>query len=365
MLVQTAFLGDLLLSIPLLRKIKQLWPGEPVGLLCRQGLGDFFRHLGLVDQVFEIRKGDSSSYRAARKAILAQGPWARIISPHTSLRTAFFVRSLGVPERISFQKGWNFPFFTERQRVDPQWPDALRQLSLVSSKDKVLEENLRQYALSRRAYARAEGGRLSPAPTWASMGLRETLRADVETWQKLLRRWPWLESGTPRVALFPGSVWATKKWTEEGFEQVGRELVREGFDVLIMGGPGEEDICSRLAMKIPGARPLGGLTSIWESALILSRADLTITNDSASAHLSCVSETACLAIFGPTTIEFGFRPWGSKVAVAEKEGLFCRPCGPHGHRRCPRGTHECMKNLAPVDVLERARSLISEAFTPR
>ncbi|MBX3039322.1 MAG: hypothetical protein KF789_01280, partial [Bdellovibrionaceae bacterium] len=64
-LIQTAFLGDLLLSIPLMKKMKSLWPEEKLLLVCRKGLGDFFVKTGLVDGLLEIKKGDRDSYRSA------------------------------------------------------------------------------------------------------------------------------------------------------------------------------------------------------------------------------------------------------------------------------------------------------------
>ncbi len=60
--VQTAFLGDLLLAIPLLKKCKQLWPDHSLALVCRKGVGSFFASTGLVDKVIEVQKGQRSTY---------------------------------------------------------------------------------------------------------------------------------------------------------------------------------------------------------------------------------------------------------------------------------------------------------------
>lgn len=353
-LIQTAFLGDLLLAIPLMKKMKNLWPEDPLILVCRKGLGDFFRQVGLVDRVIEISKGNRGSYAEAVRQ-LRQERIGQIVSPHTSFRTAFLVGQLKAKHKISFKTWWNGLFFGRRYQRDVNLPDALRQLSLLCQDDGNLEENLRQYLRSGRAY-RMEDQRLSGVPLWAKMSLRERLISDKDSWVKLMTKVGWgrYEAQT-KVLIFPGSVWATKRWTEEGFVHIGRELQQTGCQIFVMGAGNEVEIAQRVSEQIPGAVSLAGVTSLYESALLLCHSDLMIGNDSASIHLASACETPLVSIFGPTVLEFGFRPWSDHAYVAEKKTLTCRPCGPHGHHRCPRGTHECMKDVAPGEVLAIAR----------
>ncbi|MBX2989196.1 MAG: glycosyltransferase family 9 protein [Bdellovibrionaceae bacterium] len=350
--MQTAFLGDLLLSVPLLLRARALWPEDRLVLMCREHLGDFFKRTGLVDEVIEIRKKDAGTYRQAQEALSGR-PLARVISPHSSFRTAWFARGLNAAEKISFRQPWNFFAYNRRLPRPRALPDALRQLSLLAPFDEVLAENLRQYAVSGRAYRKDEDGRLSGVPIWASPSLRSRLLADRGAWTRLMEKLDWQRFGArPKVLIFPGSVWATKRWTEEGFVEVGRRLTDEGNQVFIMGAGNEVPLAERVAERIPGAVSLAGRTSLYESALVLAHGDLMIGNDSASIHLASCTETPLITIFGPTVLEFGFRPWSNQAWVAEREGLSCRPCGPHGHNKCPRGTHECMKNLSADEVLK-------------
>lgn len=354
LIIQTAFLGDLLLSIPLIKKTRELWPDDPVVLMCREKLGEFFLQTGLVDQLVEIRKGESDSYEKARTALSGLN-LARVISPHTSVRTALFVRSLNSPEKMTFKKLWNFPFFDRRVPRVEGLPDALRQLNLLSPFDENLAQNISQYLKSGRAYKRDEDGRLSAPPTWASMSLKKDLLENRSTWGRLREkiRWPDDLEESPVILIFPGSVWATKRWTEEGFVEVGRALAKKGATIFVMGAGNEIEVAGRVASQIPGAQSLAGKTALYESAQLLAHANLMIGNDSASIHLASVTETPLVSVFGPTVIEFGFRPWSADAWIADLQGLSCRPCGPHGHKKCPRGTHECMKNLSAGDVLSR------------
>jgi heptosyltransferase-2 len=78
-------------------------------------------------------------------------------------------------------------------------------------------------------------------------------------------------------------------------------------------------------------------------------------------HLAATSETPSVVIFGPTILEFGFRPWQDRVFVVETHGLACRPCGKHGHKKCPIGTHICMKQISKDEVLEKLQGVLHEA----
>lgn len=353
-LIQTAFLGDVLLGVPLLKEMRRLRPSQKLILVCRKGVGSIFLDLKLADDVIEVKKGDAASYAAAL-AKLQKENIDVVYCPHESLRTAIFVSKLGARRKVGFAKWWNGIFFGTRVKKTKLLPDPLRQLQLISQEDPALEENIRQYALSGRAFLKTPEGQISAAPAWASMGVRERLRDMRSSWTRLMEKLGWSQFISKSVVcLFPGSVWATKRWTEQGFVETGRALQAKGHQVLIMGGPGEEEICARVSSQIPGAVDLCGKTGLLESALVLAHADLVVANDSASAHLASLAETPTIAIFGPTVIEFGFRPWGQNVYVAEKRGLACRPCGPHGHHKCPRRTHECMKNLGSNEVLEKA-----------
>ncbi|MEN0060098.1 MAG: glycosyltransferase family 9 protein, partial [Bdellovibrio sp.] len=134
--MQTAFLGDLLLSIPLLKKCREIWPQHKLGLVRRKGFGDFFLKTHLVDQVFEIEKGKSDSYAKVVEH-LRYVEVDNLISPHESLRTAFLSSQIKARHKIAFQKSWNFLFYSTRLPKNAQLPDALRQLSLLAPEDAV------------------------------------------------------------------------------------------------------------------------------------------------------------------------------------------------------------------------------------
>lgn len=347
-----------MLSIPLLKKCREQWPQHKLALVCRKGFGDLFLQTHLVDQVFEIEKGKSDSYAM----IVEQLKFLEVdhlISPHESLRTALFCAQIKAKHKISFKKNWNFLMFSKRTKKNEKLPDALRQLSLLAAEDDVLANRLEHFMSSEQPFTPQENGHLSVVPDWASMSLRSEVVSLTSLWDSLKAKYQLQGFADGKaVLLFPGSVWATKRWTEEGFVNTGTVLQKKGFQVYVMGGPGEELLAEKVAAQIPGAVSLAGKTKIIESAQLIARAALVIGNDSASTHLAAVCETPLIAVFGPTILEFGFRPWSSQSYVVENKNLKCRPCGKHGHKVCPIKTHECMTSISAAEVLRAANFIL-------
>lgn len=349
--VQTAFLGDLLLGVSFYQKLRHQWPEHHFVLVCRKGLGDFFLKTRLFDQVYEVKKGDSQSYQKARRELDALNI-EFLFCPHESLRSAFFCAGIRAKHKVAFKKWWNGFFFNERVEKPKSWPEPLRQLSLLFPYDQDLRKMATEFAAKNQFYAKDKTGKLSDIPEWSRLNIRHELKTDDFTWQRLVENLNLkFHRGEKWIFLFPGSVWATKMWSEEGFAEVGRQLQSKGYQIFVMGGPGEEKLGEDLCRKIPGSVNLVGKTSIYESAVLLARGSLVVGNDSASAHMACCADIPTVTVFGPTVTRFGYRPWSSHSYVVEIENLHCRPCGPHGHRRCPIGTHECMKALSAAVVL--------------
>jgi len=167
----------------------------------------------------------------------------------------------------------------------------------------------------------------------------------------------------PMVALAPGSVWFTKRWPEEHFLAVARALVHDGVQVVLVGGADDAGLCSRIAGECgEGAAVLNaaGRLSVLQSADLLRRCALLVTNDSAPMHLAGAVGTPVFALFGATVPSFGFGPLGPRDRVFELQGLACRPCGIHGGQKCPIGTFVCMRDLKPESVLSSLREFLSQ-----
>ncbi len=345
--IQTAFLGDLFLSIPLLRNLKIHYPGCKITLIARQGLGSVFQLAGLVDQIFDIQKSNSSSYRSAIEVLRGQST-DLLICPHKSIRSglmAWKIKASG--DKVGFSQWWNFLVFSKATAYPSHLPDALRQMSLLALVNEDFRLKFESLAYREDMKNSLEKGesvdfRAVEIPEWAQMRLETFV------------------SKKPReknIIVAPGSVWKTKRWTESGFTEVIRRFLSENYNVILMGSQVEHALCESIRKKVPQALNLSGQTCLEDSLKLLAKSQLLISNDSGAMHLASSVDTPVVSVFGPTTLDIGYRPWNPKSIVIQKD-LSCRPCGKHGHKECPLGTHECMKSIEPEQVVEAAQQLL-------
>jgi len=165
--------------------------------------------------------------------------------------------------------------------------------------------------------------------------------------------------GDPVVGVCPGSVWATKRWTPEGFASVIDSLIRRyRAKVLILGAPNDRPVVSEI-LSVCREKPVNliGRTTPMQLAGLLSFCRLAVTNDNGAMHVAAALEIPTIAMFGSTTLDLGYGPLNPRALVIEK-ALSCRPCGPHGHPRCPLGHFNCMKEILPGEVMDAAGKLL-------
>lgn len=348
LVVQTAFLGDLLLSIPLLRRMKQRYPRHHLSLLCRKGLGDLFLQLNLVDEVFEMDKKNHNDQKDLFTS-LKKIEFDYIICPHESVRSAWIVSRLQARHKVGFYHWWNFWAFNERRKRPMHLPDALRQLSLMISLDDDLAKQWQ--TLSKEDFnAHRMQTNLPTIPHWASMSLRQNLIQGMPL--------PDQQRGERNIIyMAPGSVWATKRWTEEGYIAIGRQWYRQGYEICLLGSSDEHELCEKISQSIPRSRNLAGQLSLLDSLKMMCFGRAIVCNDSGAMHLASCAELPSICIFGPTVLDFGYRPWQDQAVVVQSD-LSCRPCGKHGARSCPIGTHECMTSIGTDSVSNALHNLL-------
>lgn len=165
------------------------------------------------------------------------------------------------------------------------------------------------------------------------------------------------DDGRPLVALAPGSVWGTKRWPY--YADLAREL--GGVARLVVVGSADDRPLAAQIAAAAGPRTVDatGALSLLASAELIGRCRVLVTNDSAPQHLASAMGTATLAVFGPTVPEFGFGPLAPLSLILEHGALDCRPCDKHGPPVCPLGHWRCMRELPAGDAAMRVRHLLN------
>lgn len=168
-----------------------------------------------------------------------------------------------------------------------------------------------------------------------------------------------LGSNAPVLAVCFGANHFTKRYPLDRFARIV-ELVTAATParVLLLGGKEDEPEAQRLMALLPEAarsrvQSLAGKASLMQSAALLERSSLVLTNDTGLMHIASAFGRKLFVIFGSSVKAFGFMPWGAEYELFETPGLACRPCSHIGRGTCPKGHFRCMMEIAPERIASR------------
>src|SRR5215468_9707168 len=323
---QTSFLGDVVLTTPLIAALRQRLCPRRLAVLVRPDAASLLDgHPDIDDILVDDKRGATRGVggvvRMARR--LRGECFDLAVSPHRSLRTAIVLAAARIPRRIGFADSRGAFLYHERVPRDRRRHDVERNLALLGP------------------FVGPSGVPRLHLPVQAAAAARATALLP--------------DGAGPLVGLAPGSVWATKRWTTEGFAAVLRAMRGEGARVVVLGGPAERSLAEEVVrLGGGGATVLAGHTDLATLVAVIDRLALLVANDSAPMHVACARGVPVVAVFCATTPALGYGPYGPRTAVVEAD-LECRPCARHGGRRCPRGTEDCMHLVPAAAVLAASR----------
>ncbi len=337
--LQTSFLGDMVLTTPLIERLAGEGLVHVVATPANAAL--LANHPAVASViVFDKRGADRGFGGLRRVAKRLRGVGAqRAYLAQGSSRTAALAWMAGIPERVGFETSGGRLFTTRRVPYDRALHHAARLWQL----------------------ANAPGDRSAPS------AIRPSLypgAAEHEAVNALLQVHG-VNAGEPLIALAPGSVWATKRWPS--FDALASALVQtpvlRAARIVVLGAAGDAPLAeaiTRAVASIGGASVIDatGQLSLLGSAALLARCRVLVSNDSAPLHLASAMNTPTVALFGPTVPALGFGPLAERRAIVQHETLACRPCHAHGPMQCPLGHFKCMRELPPSRVHDVAVKLI-------
>lgn len=324
--IQTSFLGDMVLTTPLLTYLASRGSVDVVCTPAAAGL--LANHPAVREVIVYDKRGRDRGLRGmARLATrLRRERYSAALLAQGSVRSGAIALLARIPVRVGFASSAGRRFYTVRVPSVEGEHHAARLLSLGTA---------------------VTGGAADPLRPSLHPGDAERGAVDA-----LLARHAW--SGEELIAVAPGSVWATKRWPS--YPALARRLSALGR-IVVIGSGADTPLAAAIAEEAPPGRVIdatGGL-SLLASAELIGRCRVLVTNDSAPQHLASAMGTPTVAIFGPTVPEFGFGPLAARSAVAGVTGLACRPCSRHGPQVCPLGHWRCMREITPELVADLVR----------
>jgi heptosyltransferase-2 len=333
--IQTAFLGDAILSLPAIQKLKEKYSDSVLDVLCIPSTAEVFKASENVDSVITLdKKGKHKSllntYRFVKQ--LKQNNYTSIYSSHRSIRTSLIVILLEVRESFGFNNAVLFHTYKNLIKYELAKHEVQRNFDLIGYD---YDEN-----------------------SWRVLPI---VNVSAETKEKIKLFISEKQIGNSFIAIAPGSVWNTKKYPLNYYENIIEILLKKNHKVVLIGGKYDFEECELISSNFDGrVINSAGNFSVIESIELLKYSALLITNDSAPTHMAMCANIKVITIYCSTIPEFGFYPYNKKSISISFNDLKCKPCGIHGYKTCPIKSFDCGIKVLPQDVITKVEEILSE-----
>ncbi|MFY0593723.1 glycosyltransferase family 9 protein [Roseivirga sp.] len=310
LVVQTAFIGDVILATGLLEKLHKHYPESAIDFLVRKGNHSLLDNHPFVRETI-IWDKNGGKYKNLFKLIgkVRKSKYDLVVNiqrfANSGMLTAFSKGAM----KIGFDKNpfsWAFDKKITH-RIEPGIHEVIRNHELI----KALTDGTHELP------------KLHPTT--------EDFSAIAEYKKK------------PYLCMAPASVWFTKQFPKEKWIGLIRAMKFNG-SIYLLGAPGDASLCEEILEQSQSGRVinLAGKLSLLQSAALMKTAEMNYVNDSAPMHLASAVNAKTCAIFCSTIPDFGFGPLAAESHIIQvNEALKCRPCGLHGKKSCPEVHFKC------------------------
>lgn len=323
LIIQTAFIGDVVLATSLVEKLHARFPDAQVDFLLRKGNESLLFHHPFLHEVIiwdKKRHKQKNLFRLLKH--IRRNKYDKVINVQRFTSTGLLTAFSAAGETIGFDKN---PFSFLFSRKIPH---------LVGGGGNI-HETERNLELIRHFTDQTY--------------FRPVLYPSAEDYD-------FVKPYTSRkfITVSPASVWFTKQYPAEQWVSFIKKIPPE-YRILLLGGAGDKSLCEIIRESV-GKEQLEILTgklSFLQSAALMAGAEMNYVNDSAPMHFASAMNAPVTAVYCSTIPEFGFGPLSDIRHIVQIETpLYCRPCGLHGYSSCPQGHFRCAKEIKDGQLLK-------------
>jgi predicted lipopolysaccharide heptosyltransferase III len=331
LLIQLGDIGDVVLSIPAFRAVRDHFPQAKIIVAVREKAKELMQHVPWVNGVMAINQDQRSllyeiSYQWTFFSMVRSCHFDLVFDFRTGTRGAILAFLSGAKERVGFfdpEGFWRNRLFTRLYRLDyhASMHVAAYYFSLLQA-----------YGLT----VAHEAPEMRVTPEMQKQATHILNKEGVPS------EWP-------IIAIQPFSLWGYKEWSIHKYAQLIQWILSARcVSIVIMGSQHERERAKDLVDRCAGQKifNLAGKTSLGELAALIQSCRLFIGSDSAGMHIAAAVGTPTVVIFGPSA-PTSWAPAGDDHAVVQKD-LSCVPCRQKG---CDgSGVSRCLDELDVDEV---------------
>jgi len=319
LIIQTAFIGDVVLATSLVENIHAAFPDASIDFLVRLGNERLLEGHPHIRKILIWNKNEKKLRNLVRMLrTIRKEKYDKVINVQRFAATGFLTAFSGAKETIGFDKN-PLSFLFSRK---------------VAHQFKSMHEIERNYLLIKHFInAPVMRPRLYPS------------KQDEEKISKYIQK--------PFITISPASVWFTKQYPPLKWASFMNQLADE-YSIILMGGPDDRSLSEAIIQMTTSKSPvdLCGELSFLQSAALMKHAQMNFVNDSAPMHFASAVNAPVAAVYCSTIPHFGYGPLSDvKYIIERRDPLYCRPCGLHGYMACPQGHFECALEIEDEQLL--------------
>ncbi|MCB0402373.1 MAG: glycosyltransferase family 9 protein [Flavobacteriales bacterium] len=310
LVIQTAFIGDVILATAVVEKLKDYYPESRIDFLLRKGNESLLINNPHIEEVliWDKKSKKYDNLKSLSRTVKHE-QYDVVVNLHRFSSSGLITAFSGAKEKLGFKK--NPLSFSFTKKIPHVIGDGTHEVQRNQQLIAHLTDN------------DAAKPRLYPS------------NQDYEKVSDY-------KSGK-YVCMAPTSVWFTKQLPREQWVKL-IDKMDDRTAVYLLGGPADAAACEAIkaASKHKKVENLSGKLSFLESAALMQTASMNYVNDSAPLHIASAVNAPVTAYFCSTIPAFGFTPLSDNATIVEvQERLDCRPCGLHGKKECPKGHFDC------------------------
>lgn len=320
LIIQTAFIGDVVLATSLAENIHESFPQAQIDFLLRKGNESLLHQHPFIRKVFIWEKKDRKIRNLlGLLRLIRRERYDKVINVQRFAATGVLTACSRAKEKIGFDKNPLSFLFNKKIKHD-------------IGKTGLHEIERNHQLIAHFIKAPAKRPRLYPSADDMAM---------TASYQH-----------KPFVTVSPASVWFTKQYPPQKWAALIDHLSGH-YQIVLLGGPADRSLSEAIIQMTHDAAPVNlcGELSFLQSAALMRHAQMNYVNDSAPMHFASAMNAPVTAVYCSTVPAFGYGPLSDiRFIVQKKEPLYCRPCGLHGYAACPQGHFRCAMDIEETQL---------------
>lgn len=308
LIVQTAFIGDVILATGLIESIHQTFPKAEIDFVLRKGNETILKNHPFVNKLYVWDKKKNKFFNLINLILqIRKEKYDLVVNLQRFFSTGLMTLFAKSNNKRGFDKNpFSFCYDKKSAHIIGKNHETYRNFSLISDLINI------KYQKPHLHFTEAEIQKVLPLKS------------------------------KPFVCMAPASVWFTKQLPSAKWAEL-IQTIPDNIKIYFLGAPTDLALCNeiRLLSSHPNIEILCGKLTLTESAALMQHAEMNYVNDSAPLHLASAVNAPVTSFFCSTVPEFGFGPLSDKTVIKQVGKMSCRPCGLHGYKSCPLGHFDC------------------------